>query len=185
MRRMPTVLVVAFAVSVGVSACGDGGVLSTGAATTTTIAPEDAMLQFARCMREHGVEMPDPDSSGNFIARVGEDSMDPSSGTFRDAQRACKEFAPKLRNVSREDASEMQDKMRAMARCMRAKGFDMPDPVVVGADGSGDAAPPMAGRELDVDPEDPAFQKAQRECTKKVGLDGAAGGGIVAVRRGG
>ena len=26
--------------------------------------PEDAMLDFARCMREHGVDMPDPDTSG-------------------------------------------------------------------------------------------------------------------------
>src|SRR4051812_45316762 len=26
--------------------------------------PEDAALAFARCMREHGVDMPDPDTSG-------------------------------------------------------------------------------------------------------------------------
>ena len=53
---------------------------------------QDRMLEFAKCMREHGVDMPDPDFSGGkggFRAQIGAKGMDPSSGTFQDAQKAC------------------------------------------------------------------------------------------------
>ena len=52
---------------------------------------QDRALKFARCMREHGVDMPDPDFSGGhgFSIRIGEDGMDPASETFKAAQKAC------------------------------------------------------------------------------------------------
>ena len=53
---------------------------------------QDRALKFARCMREHGVDMPDPDFSGGgggFSIRVGEDGIDPNSETFKEAQKAC------------------------------------------------------------------------------------------------
>lgn len=44
----------------------------------------DRALRFARCMREHGVDMPDPSTDGRMTMRVN-----PGSPTFRSAQRAC------------------------------------------------------------------------------------------------
>lgn len=183
MKRLLSAVAAVAAIVAG-GACGDGGTGSS-TATATTTAPEDAMLTFARCMREHGIEMQDPDSSGNFIAVVGEDA-DPGGETFREAHEACKDLAPPLRNVSREDAAEMEDKLRAMARCMRSKGHDMPDPVIASAEGSGPAGASGATRidpeDLPFDPDDPAFQRDQRECSKKAGVEMPASGGIVGLR---
>jgi hypothetical protein len=44
----------------------------------------DRALRFARCMREHGVDIPDPSTDGRMTLRVN-----PGSPTFRSAQRAC------------------------------------------------------------------------------------------------
>lgn len=54
-------------------------------------AEQDRALKFAKCMRDHGVNMPDPDFSGGggFSIRIGEDGIDPNSETFKEAQKAC------------------------------------------------------------------------------------------------
>jgi hypothetical protein len=54
----------------------------------------DRALKFAQCMRQHGVNMPDPKqaSGGMGIMQQGPDSVDPSSKTFQDAQKACEQF---------------------------------------------------------------------------------------------
>ena len=46
-------------------------------------------LEFARCMRENGVDMPDPTPGGDGLFRIGGDGIDPQSETFKKAQKAC------------------------------------------------------------------------------------------------
>ena len=65
---------------------------------------EQRMLDFAKCMRDHGVDMPDPQFSSNGGGgRItiggpasGDDGprIDPESKTFQDAQAACSSFLP-------------------------------------------------------------------------------------------
>lgn len=50
-------------------------------------------LKYARCMRSHGVDIPDPGSSGAI--ELGS-NIDPHSATFEDAQRACQGVMGKL-----------------------------------------------------------------------------------------
>ncbi|HSO54331.1 MAG TPA: hypothetical protein VL330_16685, partial [Actinomycetes bacterium] len=52
-------------------------------------AARDAMVSFARCMREHGVEMPDPTGDGLVMRRGGEGGPDPESEEFQQAEKAC------------------------------------------------------------------------------------------------
>jgi hypothetical protein len=60
----------------------------------------DAALKFARCMRAHGVDVPDPQpGAGGIIIgkRAGGTSKvgpDPDSPSFRRAQEACASFLP-------------------------------------------------------------------------------------------
>jgi hypothetical protein len=78
--------------------------LSGAGATGTTRAPADgasrdpkqAALAYARCMREHGVDMPDPTDDGGLVIRkrAGQgqgkgDGPDPESPKFQAADRAC------------------------------------------------------------------------------------------------
>ena len=70
---------------------------------SATIPPEqvEQMLAFAKCMRDHGVNMPDPQFSGNGISvQVGgptggdAQGIDPNSQAFKDAQDACANEMP-------------------------------------------------------------------------------------------
>jgi hypothetical protein len=60
----------------------------------------DAALKFARCMRAHGVDVPDPQPGAGGIVigkRSGSTSKigpDPDSPTFRRAEEACSSFLP-------------------------------------------------------------------------------------------
>jgi hypothetical protein len=57
---------------------------------------EDRMVRFAECMREHGIDMPDPDFSDapggrrGFVQRIGE-GFDPDDPDFKEADEACRE----------------------------------------------------------------------------------------------
>ena len=63
---------------------------------------QDKMLAFAKCMREHGIDMPDPQfgTGGNTVTiGLGDDSgggprIDPQSQAFQDAEDACGSLLP-------------------------------------------------------------------------------------------
>jgi hypothetical protein len=54
----------------------------------------DRALKFSQCMRQHGVDMPDPkqENGGISISQSGPASVDPSSKTFKDGQQACQQY---------------------------------------------------------------------------------------------
>jgi hypothetical protein len=57
---------------------------------------EEQLLAFARCMREQGVDMPDPKfggEGGRFALELPE-GVDPGDPDFRAAQEACREHSP-------------------------------------------------------------------------------------------
>jgi hypothetical protein len=125
--------------------------------------PEEAMLAFARCMREQGADVPDP-QDGRFRFRPRGDGT-PSEAERRDFQEAEAKCRPLLRNLrppqlSEEDRAALQDALLAFARCMRERGVDMPDPDFSGGGGAFRIGP--GG----VDPTDPDFREAQRECRR-------------------
>jgi hypothetical protein len=160
------------ALALAVAACGGGhkadGVASlSGAskATTTTTAPlskqdaQRAALAFARCMRQHGIDMPDPQINGNKITQEvkgGPGSKGPDDPTFKAAQQACNKYLPNGGQPAKADP-QAQQQMLALARCMRQHGIDMPDP---DPNGGGIVVGPKKG----VNPDDPKFKAAQQAC---------------------
>lgn len=151
MRRLLIALTV-----LALGACGAGGgdndgkgVASLGDATKTAndqAAPdkkdgekdrEKAMLDFAACMREHGIEMADPDMDGKggmVRVRPGTavgDAVEgpPDEGKMSAADEACRHHIEGLAGGRGPmDDPAMQDKMVKFAQCMREQGIDMPDP---------------------------------------------------------
>ena len=95
--------------------------------------PQEAFLEFARCMRKHGVDMPDPTVEGNgeggrIKVEIGGSGGDGSKLPEADAK--CRHLlngaaggagAPKM-------DPQAQDAFLKYARCMRENGIDMPDP---------------------------------------------------------
>ncbi|WP_410669722.1 hypothetical protein [Amycolatopsis sp. cmx-4-68] len=98
------------------------------AADTSGKSDEDKMRDFAKCMREHGVDMPDPKPAGDgkgMAMTLGGDEKDRSK--IDAAQNACKHLMPNGGEMKPPSAEEL-DKMRKNAKCMREHGVDMPDP---------------------------------------------------------
>ncbi len=122
-----------------------------GAAEAPSEAPTPDAYAYAACMRDHGIDMSDPDPQTG-LPTVG-DSVDPDSAAFKEAHKACGELLPGgIRGQG--DDTEL-DSYLEFAKCMRKNGMpDFPDP----QPGSGQGMFPGADRN------DPAFGKATKAC---------------------
>ena len=146
--------------------------------TGSEVDPEEAILEFAQCMRDNGVDFPDPtfDEDGNpQVNRGGGDgpAFDPESEEFEAAQNACADLFEGVgfgrRNIDEETVAELQDAQLEFAQCLRDEGLDVDDPEFGGGpDGSapggggGRRGGPAAAFGLDED--DPEAAAALEEC---------------------
>ena len=114
-------LPVAAGLALALSGC-DGGA-SADPAGTPTVDPAAQALKFTRCMREQGVDMPDPEPGGGIRirARKGEE------GKVEAAQKACKRFDPMADGANRPGPEDL-DRQLTLARCLREHGVDVSDP---------------------------------------------------------
>jgi hypothetical protein len=172
---------------------------SSGEATDTTgvVDPSDAPLKYAKCMREHGVDMPDPQISedGGVMIAIGgpgsgqgdDSGNEPDPKEMEAANKACQHFmedaATGFDPPSEEDQKKMQEQALAFAKCMRDHGIDMPDPQF-SADGGGfsislgsSPAGGTLGNAPPVDVNDDEFKAANEAC-------GGPGGGGFAIATG-
>ena len=170
--RFTSTLVVALS-SLALAACGGGGDGPAGG-NDTADGRKDGALKFARCMRENGVDMPDPktDESGRVVIvgggpGEGEGAMEDPD--FQKADAACRKFLqdalpPKL---SEAEQKEFKDKALAHAECMREQGIDFPDPRI----GEGGEVSVEIGGD-GIDPGSPKFKAAQEKCGDPLGAPG-------------
>jgi hypothetical protein len=157
---IPIALLLALSGCGGSGDDGDGdGVASLGgtptaAASSGAATPADEgerALKFAQCMREQGIDMPDPEIDGGRISqRINAGPGDDVEA----AQEKCKDFAPSGGPGGKPDPESLE-RMLAHAKCMRDNGveaFPDPDPDNGGIRINGDIA------------NDPDFQAAQKVC---------------------
>ncbi|ANZ36575.1 hypothetical protein BBK82_11370 [Lentzea guizhouensis] len=86
------------------------------------------MVKFAQCMRENGIDMPDPEEDGRLgVAIGGEDGVPLDQDKMKTAHEACKEHLPNGGEF-KPPSPEEQDKLRQQAKCMRDRGYNWPDP---------------------------------------------------------
>jgi hypothetical protein len=159
------------------SLSGDGATgTTTGTAKDPDKDPQQAALDFARCMREHGVNMPDPevDDQGRIRVRVGAagGGERPDPRKLEAAQKACGGLMGGGDGPGQLDPAQ-RDAMVAFARCMREHGIDMPDP-------TGDGLVLRRDGEQGPDPDSEKFQQAEKACEHHLANlrrpDGEAGG---------
>jgi hypothetical protein len=133
-------------------------------------------------MREHGVDMPDPETvggggggSGGGGVRI---TVTGAPGAGMDAaMNACKDKLPNG-GTPPSMSPEQQEQLRAFAQCMRDHGVDMPDP----DPNSGGLRISSSGGPA-FGPDDPTFKAAQEACQDK--LPGALSGKGGTVTNGG
>jgi hypothetical protein len=168
-NRSTTLAAVAVALAAGAAGCGAGeGQQDSKARDQDRF--ERAALQHARCMREHGVDVPDPKPGDGGLIRIA-----PRAGTSPATEaRAVKECEKYLKDLpppklSQEQKTEMRDAALGHARCMREQGIDFPDPTF-----SKDGGMTVKVGD-DVRPDDPRVRAAEARCAKY--MRGAIGGG--------
>jgi len=120
----------------------------------------DAQLAFARCMREHGIDMEDPKPDERGIRIAIPKGVTPQKAEAAD--KACRKHldAVKPPELSEEEQKELRDAALAQSRCMREHGIDFPDPTF-GANGE---ARVRIGRGSGIDPESAKFKAAEKAC---------------------
>jgi hypothetical protein len=162
MGLVPGLLLV---LALAVAGCGGGGgdrgggVASLGGDKTTTTSPggssdpQQAALAYARCMRQHGINMADPKLDANeSMGSVLPEGVNPDDPKFKAAQQACQQYTPNGGQPIKPNQQQRQQ-LLAFARCMRQHGINMPDP---DANGGVD----MRG----VDSDTPKVKAAEQAC---------------------
>ena len=123
------------------------------------------MVNFARCMRAHGVAMPDPvHEPGHAGLTLQFPSATPGPG-MRAANAACQHFIGPIIQAKQAGAAAAMSparlaKLTAYARCMRAHDIPMLDPTSFGALNLG--SPP--GVSSDFGRYSPQFRAADTAC---------------------
>jgi pyruvate/2-oxoglutarate dehydrogenase complex dihydrolipoamide acyltransferase (E2) component len=179
MKYLPAallLLVLPLAAGCGAAADDPPDVASAGTTTTTKTEPAAskkqtkpkdaaaAMLAHARCMRDHGIEVPDPKPGQGERIQVHEGADE--------SKEACQSI---IEDAGIKPSQEELDKSFAMAlkfaKCMREHGIDMPDPQ---REGDG-IKMSMGGPGSSIDPT--RMDAAQKVCAKDApfGSDPAPG----------
>ena len=154
------------------------------------LSDEERLLAFAECMRENGVDFPDPvveadgtvtfgfrpGGGGGGLGRLREIGQDSDLPAARDACSGMLEglaFGPGQGGF---DLIELQDTLLAFAQCMRDNGVDMGDPDLSGfGPGANDDQPSGPfGPSVAIDIDDPDFAAAFAVCQQQLPQ---AGGG--------
>ena len=149
------------------TACGSSGspanaAAAEGAAEQTA---EARFADFARCLREHGVNAEigsGPNGGHAFKIRPGNAGAAPAA--MEAAQKACARYRPEPKhvNLSPQQKVQVEERLQRFARCMREHGIKVEvstagGGVQIGIRHAGSGGP---------NPESPGFKAAQNACQK-------------------
>jgi hypothetical protein len=139
-----------------------------GATMSTQVGAGAAGVEYAACMRSHGVaNYPDPDDQGVLTITITA-ALDPSSPLFEKALADCQKLIPAGKALSPAKQQRLKTLALAFAACMRSHGVPhYPDPTF----GSGGMVSQKIGRR-DGDPSSPLFRAGQRACHSNRGNGG-------------
>jgi hypothetical protein len=210
-----------FALLLLLGACSDsgaeGGVASLDGGTTddstggggadeelTPEEQEEALLDWSACMRDEGVDIPDPEISedgGIMLGGPRQDGEDGDDGgqppldldAMEEAQEVCGDPPMIGGELSEEELQERQDEALAFSECMRDEGItDFPDPDLSQQGPGGPATrssaddedggdvpdgPRIVGPWGEIDLSDPEMSDAFEACQEELGGVGPGAGG--------
>ena len=191
-RRVLAPCALAVVGAVALSACGSSATTSTSASaaagggvasssTGSSSATYQARLNYAKCMRAHRVNVPDPSANGGPAGGAGGGGgfrALRSSPNFASASTACAKYRSKafgFANITPAQRAAAQQELVKFAECMRSHNIDIPDPSTTSGGGFGIfRSIPSSQRNS------PAFQTALKGCSSSLprfGRGGPGGGG--------
>ncbi|WP_258572286.1 hypothetical protein [Actinomadura parmotrematis] len=132
------------------AACGGGGGRTGASSASPTANVQDKGVQYAQCLRQHGLDVKDPEPGKGLMLTlkgVPKDVVDK-------AMEACRQYDPMAEQSGAVDP-KMEENGRKYAACMRQHGVEkFPDPQ---PGQRGIRITPEVG-------EDPDFAKADQTC---------------------
>ena len=150
-----TIALLGISVALIATACGNGSnaaaqvaslgsTTGTSPVTTSPVNTQDALLKYAACMRQNGVDMADPtfDADGNPTGGgFGRNSgVDRSTPAFQTAQTACGDLLKGVtlggRGGNRPDPTAIQNSLNDFTGCLRDAGLQVDD-ITFGRPGGG------------------------------------------------
>jgi len=167
MRRIAILISI---IALVLTACGGGtdtaevaSIGDTADATATdtaeALSDEEAMIEFAACMRDQDMDFPDPSVDANGNPRFEfEDPESIDQDAMFEAGEQCRDLIEGVvLNLLDFDTAEFDDTFLEYAGCMREQGIDdIPDSI--------DLTSIIQDGDLPFDPEDPAFIAADEQC---------------------
>jgi hypothetical protein len=115
----------ALAATITLSGCSDNE--QSGVAAT---APDDEGIAFVDCIREQGVDMPDPGPGDDGLREALRAAMgEYDEGTLRAAMDTCQPLMPG--DTSQRAEMDEEDRL-ALAECLRDQGLDVDDDLFEG-----------------------------------------------------
>lgn len=141
---------------------GTGG--QAGGGSISSSGSRSQQLAYAACMRANGMpNFPDPNAQGVITFR----GVNPSSPQFQKAQSSCAHLQAGGPPPSPAEQARMMAQALKMSKCMRSHGItDFPDPQSGPGGGIRISISAGPGHPSDLDPNSPAFQRAQAACQK-------------------
>jgi hypothetical protein len=144
MIRTPFLLLLAACAVLALAACGSSGKDNNGGSDEDQAF--DAALKYSKCMRDQGVDVPDPERgpNGGIIVRAGSSRKDDAAGKatslgpdnpkFKAADKQCAKYreAGGGDKPSPAEQAKRNDAFIGYAQCMRSKGINFPDPKING-----------------------------------------------------
>jgi hypothetical protein len=144
---------------------------------------EAELVKWAECMRENGIDIPDPTADGEGNLRMVRPAQRATGGSdeapsgavrvgeeFQKAREECGD-PPRIPGAgpSEEDLKELQENALALSQCMRDEGIeDFPDPDFSGSGPGAGVRVTVGGPLGGVDREDPEVQAALEACREKL-----------------
>jgi hypothetical protein len=175
MTRSPLLLLAAVGSALALAACGgsdDNGGAASGRGNQDKAF--EGALKYAKCMRDHGIDMPDPQRVGSGGIKQTVNGRPGSKAKMDAANKDCQKYmqigggkAP-----SAAEQAKVKDAMLAYAKCMRGQGVNMPDPkfsnsgggVTFQLGGPGNKGGSTGGP----NPDAPGFKAADKVCHSKL-----------------
>jgi hypothetical protein len=184
-RRAVLTCVAAGVIALGISACGSSSTSSGDPASGTPVASSNAAYQarlnFAKCMRANGVNVPDPSANGGPAAGFAGGGGAAfrqlrNNPKFQTASQACAKYRSRaggFGNITPAQRLQFQQDAVKFAECMRAHNVDIPDPTSSSGGGFG-----IFRSISSTERQSPAFQAAIKACASTLPFrrGGGAGG---------
>jgi hypothetical protein len=177
-RRLLTLCLLAGVAILGISACGSSSSTTSTAVAGTSVSSNSqyqARLALAKCMRAHGVNVPDPSPSGGPPGGVAGLRALQSDPNFQPALQACARYRNQafgFGNFTPAQQAQFRQDLVRFARCMRSHNIDIPDP------SSSNGGPFGIFRSLpSSERNSPAFQAAVKACSSELPQFGNGGPG--------